>query len=56
MTGTDTAGAYLYGGYAAVSDSPDFLQIGIPYGPRLVVSVADIVAEAGTFTANFTFS
>lgn len=56
VSGADTAGADLDGGYAAISDGLDFLKIGIPNGAGLVVCVADIVAEAGTFSAYFTFS
>ena len=56
VAGTDTSGTHLDSIHAAIFDSPDFLQIGIPYGTSLVVSVADIVAEAGTFSTDFTFS
>jgi hypothetical protein len=54
--GTDAAGANLYGGDAAVFYGSDLLKIGTPYSTGLVVGVADIVTEAGAFSANFTFS
>jgi hypothetical protein len=55
-TGADAAGANLNGGNAAIFYGPDFLEIGAPDSAGLVVGVADIVTEAGAFSANFTFS
>ena len=55
-TGADAAGANLDGRDAAVFHSSDFLEVGTPDGTGLVVGVADIVTEAGAFSANFTFS
>jgi hypothetical protein len=56
VTGTDAAGAGLDGPDAAVGDGLDLLKVGVPYGTGLVVGVAHVVAEAGAFTADFTFS
>jgi len=55
-TRTDATSANLNGRNAAVFYCSDFLEIGAPYSTGLVVGVADVVAEAWTFTADFTFS
>lgn len=54
--GTNAAGANFNGGNAAVFNGSDFLKVGAPDSTGLVVGVADIVTEAGAFSANFTFS
>jgi hypothetical protein len=54
---TNATGTDLHRSNAAVVlDSLDFLQIRIPDGTGFVVRVTDIIAEAGAFTAYFTFS
>ncbi len=54
--GTDAAGTDFNRSNAAiVLDSLDFLKVRIPDGAGLVVRMADVVTEAGAFTANFTF-
>lgn len=55
-TGTDATGADFDGPDGAVVDSLHLLQVGVPGGTGLVVGVAHIVACAGAFTTNFTFS
>lgn len=54
--GTDATGANLDGPDRAVVNSFHLLQVGVPGGAGFVVSVTYIVAGAGAFTANFTFS
>ena len=55
--GTDATGADLDGRYAAVrSFCFHLLQVRVPGGTGLVVGVADIVATAGAFAADFAFS
>jgi len=56
-TRTDTAGTNLYRHDAAVLfNRLDFLEIRIPYRTGFIVRMADVVSEAGAFSANFTFS
>lgn len=55
-TGADATGANFDGRYAAIFYSSDFLEIGAPDGTGFVVGMADIITEAGAFSANFTFS
>ena len=55
--GTDAAGAHLDGGYTAVGClGLNLLQVRVPGGTGFVVGMAHVVASAGAFTANFTFS
>ena len=56
VTGADAAGADLDGSDVAISDRLDLLKVRIPYRTGFVVGVAHVVAEAGTFTADFTNS
>lgn len=56
-TGTDTAGADLQRSYAAVVfDRLDLLEIWIPHGTGLVISMADVIPKAWPFSTNFAFS
>ena len=53
---TDTTSTDLDGRNAAVAfDSLDFLEIRIPNRTGFIVRMADIVSEAGAFSADFTF-
>ena len=52
MSGTDAACADLDGSDVAVPDCLDLLQVRIPDGTGFVVGMADVVAEAGTFTTD----
>jgi hypothetical protein len=54
--GTDAAGADLDGCDCAVFDGFDLLDVRVPDGTGLVVGMAHVVAEAGAFSADFTFS
>lgn len=56
VTGADTAGADLDRSHVAVSDCLDLLEVRVPYSTGFVVGMAYVVAEAGTFTADFTNS
>ena len=56
VTGANAAGTDLNGHDAAIFYSSDLLQVRIPYGTSFVVGVAYIVAEAGPFSTNITFS
>jgi hypothetical protein len=56
VSGTDAAGADLDGPDGAVPDGLDLLEVGIPYGTGFVVGMADVVAEAGTFTTYCAYS
>lgn len=53
---TNAACTHFDGGYGSISDSFYLLYIGTPYGAGLIVSMTDIVPEAGAFSAYFTFS
>ena len=52
MTGADATGTDLDGSDVAVPDGLDLLQVRIPDGTGFVVGMADVVAEAGTFTTD----
>jgi len=54
--GTDAAGANLDSCNRAVFDGFNLLDVRMPDGTGLVVGVAHVVAEAGAFSTNFTFS
>jgi len=56
VTGTDAAGTGLNGLDAAICYGSDLLQVRIPNGTGFVIGVAHIVAEAGAFSTNITFS
>ncbi len=56
VAGADAAGADLDGLDAAIPDGLHLLQVRVPRGAGLVVGVADVVTETGTFAADFTFS
>jgi hypothetical protein len=57
VSGADAAGTCLDSQDAAVVfDCSDLLQIWIPYGTGLVVGMAHVVAEAGAFSTDITFS
>ena len=56
MTGTDAASADFNCLHAAIADCSYLLKVGVPHGTGFVVSMAYIVAKAGAFTADFTFS
>lgn len=55
-TGADAAGADLDGLYSAVSERFNLLQVRIPDSTCFVVSMAYVVTEAWTFTADCTYS
>jgi hypothetical protein len=55
VTGTDAAGAYLDAADGTVVDGFDLLQVRVPGPAGLVVGMADVVAEAWAFTANFAY-
>lgn len=54
--GTNAAGADLDSLNRAVINGLHLLQVGVPGGTGFVVGVAHVVAGAGAFTADFTFS
>jgi hypothetical protein len=54
--GTDAAGADLHGLYATILDSPNLLQVGVPYFTGFIMCMANIVAGYRFFAANFTCS
>jgi hypothetical protein len=56
MTGTDAAGTSLDGHNAPVFYGLDFLKIRVPDGTGFVVSMAHVIAEAGTFATDIAFS
>jgi hypothetical protein len=56
VSGTDAARTGLNGHDAAVFHCSDLLQVRIPYGAGFVVGMAHIVAEAGAFSTDITFS
>jgi hypothetical protein len=56
VTGTDAAGTGLNGLDAAICYGSDLLQVRIPHGTGFVIGVAHVVAEAGAFSTNITFS
>jgi hypothetical protein len=56
VAGADAAGTDLDGLDGTVSDGLDLLEVGIPYGTGFVVGMADVVAEAGTFTTDCAYS
>lgn len=41
---------------AAILNSSDLLKVGIPYGAGFIIGMAHVVAEAGPFSTNITFS
>jgi hypothetical protein len=53
--GADAAGANLNAADGTVVDGFDLLQIRMPGPAGFVVGVADVVAEAGAFTANIAY-
>jgi hypothetical protein len=55
VSGTDAASAYLNAADGTVIDGFDLLQVRVPGPAGFVVGMADIVAEAGAFTANFAY-
>ena len=55
MTRADAAGADLDTSYRALTNSFNFLQVRMPGAPGFIVCVTDIVPEAWTFTADFTY-
>jgi len=56
MAGANATGAGLDGHDAAIFYGSDLLKVRIPHGTGLVVGMAHIVAEAGAFSTNITFS
>ena len=56
VTGANATGTGLNGHNAAIFYGPDLLQVRIPYGTGFVVGMAHIIAEAGPFSTNITFS
>jgi hypothetical protein len=56
VAGADATGTGLDGLNAAICYGSDLLQVRIPHGTGLVVGVAHIVSEAGSFSTNITFS
>lgn len=56
MAGTNAAGTGLDGLDAAICYGSDFLEVWIPNGTGFIVGVAHIVAEAGPFSTDITFS
>ena len=56
VTGADAAGAYLYASDSALTNCLNLLQVRVPGTTCLVVCVADIISEAGTFSTDFTYS
>lgn len=56
VTGADAAGAYLYASDSALTNCLNLLQVRVPCTTCLVVCVADIISEAGTFSTDFTYS
>jgi hypothetical protein len=55
MSGADATGADLDAFYRALVDSFNFLQVGMPGATGFVVGVTDVVPEARTFAADFTY-
>jgi hypothetical protein len=56
VSGTDAASAGFDGHDAAVFNCSDLLQVRIPYGAGFIVGMAYVVAEAGAFSTDITFS
>jgi hypothetical protein len=56
VSGADAAGADLDAPDGTVSHGLDLLQVRTPDFAGFVVSVADVIPEAGAFTANFAYS
>jgi hypothetical protein len=56
VAGTNAAGADLDATDGTVVDGFYLLQVRMPGPSGLVVCMADVVAEAGAFTANFAYS
>jgi hypothetical protein len=54
-TGADAAGTHLDAADGTVVDGFDLLQIRMPGPAGFVVCMADVVTEAGAFTANFAY-
>ena len=52
----DAAGTDLDCSYSAVSDSLNLLKIRIPDCAGFIVGMTDVIAKAGTFTADYTYS
>jgi len=55
VTRADAAGADLDASYCALTNSFDFLQVGMPGTPGFIVCVTNIIPEAWTFAADFTY-
>jgi len=53
--GTDAAGAYLDAAHGSLVYGFDLLQVRVPGPAGLVIRMTDVIAEAGTFTAYFTY-
>lgn len=56
VTGADATCAHFYAPDSPLTDCLDFLKIRMPCSAGLIVCMADIVSEAGTFSADFTCS
>ena len=54
LAGLETAGADFDPLHTTVDARPHSLKVGIPPPQSLIVGVANIMAEAGLFSANFT--
>jgi hypothetical protein len=55
LSGTNAAGANLDAADSTVVDSFDLLQVRMPGPSGFVVCMADVIAEAGAFTANIAY-
>jgi hypothetical protein len=55
VTRADAAGADLDASYRALTNCLDFLQVWMPGAPGFIVCVTDIISEAWTFSADFTY-
>jgi hypothetical protein len=55
VAGADATGADLYAADRTILDGFYLLQVRIPRSAGLVIGMADVVTEARTFTAYFTY-
>ena len=55
MTGTDAASAYFNASDGSLANRFDLLQVWVPGATCLVVCMADVIPEAGTFSTDCTY-
>ena len=55
MAGADAASTYLYASDGSLANRFYLLQVWVPCSTCLVVCMADIIPEAGTFSTDCTY-